>query len=74
MTERAKLIKRLKEHLDCENDYQGIADFVLADRKRVVKPLVKLKEKFYDEWNYTPIEKAIKQTLANAGIGESNAD
>ena len=69
MTEREELATEVSIKLGIgDNNLLGmkIADFILADRRRVVKPLVKRMKinRFDNELTWD----AIDQTLANAGI------
>ncbi len=44
-----------------------IADFIIEDRKRIVEPLVKLKEQYPSTgWPEKHIDDAIDQTIKNA--------
>lgn len=69
MSEREELIKKLKEILGHEKIYdpeaEVIADFIIADRKRIVEPLVKVNNKtcLAFEW-----EDAGREALKLAGL------
>ena len=69
MTERKKLIEELEFMTKDSGDtcFECIADFILADRKRIVKPLVKFKNKGYSGGTFA--NNAIDQTLKLAGYG-----
>ena len=73
MDEREKLIEYLDTHcIDSCGETWKIADFILSDRKRIVEPLVKLlKENILlssKAGGKTSVNKAIDQTLKNAGV------
>lgn len=62
--EREKLIEELRQkQVKTVDDYR---DFILADRRRVVEPLVKAKSNKEEPY----IWDAVDQTLKNAGIGD----
>lgn len=70
MTEREKLIKQLQENIDSyDRTWGSIADFIFADRKRIVEPLVNIIELKKVQFVYV-LEKdlAIDQTLKNAQL------
>lgn len=55
---------------------EGVAEFILADRKRIVEPLVemlKFRYKTFEEANRKARE-SIDQTLTNAGLSEEGAE
>lgn len=68
MTERERLIKELDNKLGYLTPYQLriTADFILEDRKRIVEPLVKLREDGFPG-NFS-INQAIDETLKNVGV------
>ena len=79
MNERDKLIKEIGKLCEGSSDAgtiywaDDIADFILADRRRVVEPLVKLDLKpgtliKVSSLNMSNILEAISQTLKLAGI------
>lgn len=75
MTERDKLIEELKlmDDGDIEPTYERIADFILADRKRIVDIVQNLIDKMKENQYlgvYTNEEYVISklETLKNAGI------
>lgn len=83
MTEREKLIEDLKEICKVEKldkdglpyeDYEWaedkIADFILADRKRIVHPLIKWKKEMNSTGKWPDPYEAIDETLKLAGILE----
>lgn len=45
-----------------------IADWVIADRKRIVEPLVKYKNKYSYRWVRVGTDKLIDETLTLAGV------
>ena len=68
MDERQELIEKLKKiEFHADNPWE-LADFILADRLRVVEPLVKWKELYSkpDYWG-SSID-PINETLRNAGV------
>lgn len=70
MTERERLIKDLHLMFDpiglCCSD---IADYIIADRARIVQPIAKLDKSLYKLGKFTlDTGKAIEETLKNAGI------
>lgn len=66
MSERDKLIEELNNKAWCTCNPAYVADFILADRKRIVKPFVELLE---ISFKADPIvHKAIDKTLRNAGL------
>ncbi len=80
MNEREKLVKELNEkysHSDINNliDFRGIVDFILADRKRIVEPLVKLNKDINPSHGFATqlgwpkkAKYAIDETIKNAGL------
>ncbi len=70
--EREKLLEKL-QLLNIKNggliSLSVLADFILADRKRIVEPLVKHKEiQSRDEWRESDVNIAIDESLKNAGV------
>lgn len=62
---RDVLIEELRNlYEQSHGGWEPIADFILADRKRIVKPLAKEDMSKYD---CAPFE-AIRKTLLNAGV------
>lgn len=51
---------------------ENVADIIIEDRKRIVEPLVKYNRDFNSKGktSYIEADKAIDQTLRNAGIGK----
>lgn len=76
--EREKLIEKLKKESDVglyfSMSFDRIADLILADRKRIVEPLVNFKNKCiatygHKSWNrLTDTAKTIDETLKMAGV------
>lgn len=77
MTQREELIKELRSTISNGGLYgltiwqsKVVADFILADRKRIVEPLVKWKEshtgKIIESWPEHPVT-SIRETLKLAG-------
>lgn len=78
-TEREKIIEHFKKALLTSEkgylyaiDLDIISDFILADRKRIVEPLVKIKDPYSDRgWSILfdrNMTKSIDETLKNAGV------
>lgn len=72
---REELIKEVKHYYSGTSMYfdaEGLADFILEYRKRVVEPLVKYKAWVTRTWGDDGIhhysDKAIDQALKNAGV------
>lgn len=72
MDERNKLIKELNKFgfddtLNCCVDVKDIADFILADRRRILMPLIEWKNsEFYEDGEY--IKDIIEETFKLSGI------
>lgn len=78
---REELIKELKLiiineynpdlNINCPN-YEKLANFIIADRARIVEPLVKYKDDCKEIWSWTipreETDKAIDETLKLAGV------
>lgn len=81
MNEREKLIKELNKTClvyvpgnGSRYSDEKLADFIIADRKRIVEPLVEFKERTHKLFGISGwirvdnlIRKAIDETLKNAG-------
>jgi hypothetical protein len=73
MSEREKLVRELVEQCMDENEWYLnvllVADFILADRARIVEPLVeyKKKSKVCSVYGFD-MSDAIDKTLSNAGV------
>lgn len=69
MSERKKLIKELQMNPTVHDMGEGMIDFILTDRKRIVQPLVEWMEELHSEKDLskTGIE-VIKETLKLAGV------
>ena len=72
-TEREKLIKELNKFgfddtLNCCVEVNDVVDFILADRKRVVEPIVRFSNQPHTVQDYEArAAKAMVETLKNAG-------
>lgn len=67
--ERDKLIKQCEDLLSWCPTAKELADFIIADRKRITEPLVKL-NKCYGKYTFERakiVDKAIDETLKLAG-------
>ncbi len=71
MSEREKLIKQICNEWDIDTVDDYIIDFILADRKRIIEPLVNL-ERCPTTGVITScsddVDKAVDETLELAGI------
>ena len=88
--DREELVKELKElkglnpnpHIGLKTiklsnyEYEAITDFILADRKRICEPLVKLDQAPSHYPDFIELgfaySKAVQETLRLAGMGENN--
>ena len=75
-SERDKLIEELQKERDRTGGFytlEDIADFVLADRKRIVDPLNNHLT-YFDDCHYcNKMADAINKTLTNAGLFNEGA-
>ncbi len=77
MSARSELIEQLNSHGFLGN-MEGIADFILEDRKRIVRPLVELRKDVRklgtDLKNYRglSIEDAIDETIKLSGVSDES--
>lgn len=66
---RDKLKEQLAAYLGYNMyDQDKVADFILADRKRIVEPLVDYKQKHKNGWGNFDSDEYIDETLRNAGL------
>lgn len=67
-SERDKLIDIIdREFVGDRTMARDIADFILADRKRIVEPLVKYKSEHKTGWGNFDTDDVIDETLKRAG-------
>jgi hypothetical protein len=65
-SERERLIKDLQE-IDCDNNEDSVADYILADRQRLLAPLVEYRG---SGMGFSHALSAIDATLRLAGLTE----
>lgn len=69
MTEREKLITRLEIIKGAVDQNEQIADMILADRRRICAPFLKLKRgPYFPDASYIQLHNAGLQTLKLAGL------
>lgn len=79
MSERERLVEEIIKTFGVQADGktrplatpENLADFILADRRRIVEPLVEYKQKYFNEgdgWGYTDTDVTIDETLKRAGV------
>lgn len=77
MDARGELIKEIQDKCRCRcgssvsliyTCIDDVADFIIEDRKRIVDPLIKVKNISHGREEFDALNDAIDKTLKNAGV------